>query len=207
MEGDWKITRALLWLLCAQVFIMGVAGILLFYKANAVLVTEIVPQDQHEIPLPKEGDHILVYGAWVRDEGHMIRQLGWNEIHPVRYIHDFNSGKSGGSMPYAGPLMGGVWEPSRLVVIDSANPYRNVTGIVDDVVFEDTDGDVHIEIIPDKEYRNLLQYNDADIPIKFGLLRLIALGCLRLLPFSAGLLIIAAAAETFKKYKKQDTSR
>jgi hypothetical protein len=48
---------------------------------NGDLVVEIIPKDQHHssgIVLPKNGDKIEVYGAWVID-----KPQGWNEIHPA----------------------------------------------------------------------------------------------------------------------------
>jgi len=46
-----------------------------------MLVIEIVPKDQNNNPsvqIPKNGDIIQAYGAWVTDTPH-----GWNELHPV----------------------------------------------------------------------------------------------------------------------------
>ena len=49
-------------------------------KTDGFLVVEIVPPDQgtNGIILPKEGDHIHVWGAWVTD-----KPKGWHEIHPT----------------------------------------------------------------------------------------------------------------------------
>lgn len=49
-------------------------------SVNGMLVIEIVPKDQNNtaIAMPKNGDRIQVYGAWVTDRPH-----GWNEIHPA----------------------------------------------------------------------------------------------------------------------------
>lgn len=50
-------------------------------QVNGMLVTEIIPNDQNnakDVQIPKNGDRIEVYGAWVTDNPH-----GWNEIHPA----------------------------------------------------------------------------------------------------------------------------
>jgi len=49
-------------------------------QVNGMLVTEIVPKDQDSasVKIPKNGDLVEVYGAWVTDNPH-----GWNEIHPA----------------------------------------------------------------------------------------------------------------------------
>ena len=49
-------------------------------QVNGMLVIEIIPKDQgsHLIQVPKNGDRIEAYGAWVTDNPH-----GWNEIHPA----------------------------------------------------------------------------------------------------------------------------
>jgi len=49
-------------------------------KTDGFLVVEIVPPDQGKsgIILPKEGDHVHIWGAWVTD-----KQKGWHEIHPT----------------------------------------------------------------------------------------------------------------------------
>ena len=49
-------------------------------KTDGFLVVEIVPPDQGKsgIVLPKEGDHVHVWGAWVTD-----KPKGWHEIHPT----------------------------------------------------------------------------------------------------------------------------
>jgi cell division protein YceG involved in septum cleavage len=48
--------------------------------ANGMLVIEIIPMDQNSksVQIPKNGDKIQVYGAWVTDN-----PKGWNEIHPA----------------------------------------------------------------------------------------------------------------------------
>jgi len=49
-------------------------------KTDGFLVVEIVPPDQgiQGMYLPKEGDHVHVWGAWVTDE-----PKGWHELHPA----------------------------------------------------------------------------------------------------------------------------
>lgn len=49
-------------------------------KTDGYLIVEIVPQDQGKsgVLLPKEGDHVHIWGAWVTD-----KPKGWHEIHPT----------------------------------------------------------------------------------------------------------------------------
>jgi hypothetical protein len=49
-------------------------------KTDGYLVVEIVPPDQGKsgVILPKEGDHVHIWGAWVTD-----KPKGWHEIHPA----------------------------------------------------------------------------------------------------------------------------
>jgi hypothetical protein len=49
-------------------------------KTDGYLVVEIVPPDQGKsgVFLPKEGDHVHIWGAWVTD-----KPKGWHEIHPA----------------------------------------------------------------------------------------------------------------------------
>jgi hypothetical protein len=49
-------------------------------KTEGYLVVEIVPPDQGKsgVILPKEGDHVHIWGAWVTD-----KPKGWHEIHPA----------------------------------------------------------------------------------------------------------------------------
>ena len=49
-------------------------------KTDGFMVVEIVPPDQgtNGVILPKEGDHVHVWGAWVTD-----KKKGWHEIHPT----------------------------------------------------------------------------------------------------------------------------
>ena len=48
-------------------------------KTEGFLVVEIVPPDQNSVGvLPKEGDHVHIWGAWVTD-----KPKGWHEIHPT----------------------------------------------------------------------------------------------------------------------------
>jgi len=48
-------------------------------KTDGFLVVEVVPKDQDisTVYLPKEGDKVNIWGAWVTDE-----KKGWHEIHP-----------------------------------------------------------------------------------------------------------------------------
>jgi hypothetical protein len=49
-------------------------------KTDGLLVVEVVPKDQDlkRVDLPKEGDKVHVWGAWVTD-----KPKGWHEIHPT----------------------------------------------------------------------------------------------------------------------------
>jgi hypothetical protein len=49
-------------------------------QVNGMLVIEIIPKDQNNnfVQIPKNGNTIEVYGAWVTDNPH-----GWNELHPA----------------------------------------------------------------------------------------------------------------------------
>ena len=49
-------------------------------KTDGYLVVEIVPPDQGKsgVILPKEGDRVHIWGAWVTD-----KPKGWHEIHPA----------------------------------------------------------------------------------------------------------------------------
>ena len=47
-------------------------------KTDGFLVVEIVPPHQDGMYLPKDGDHVHVWGAWVTD-----KPKGWHEIHPT----------------------------------------------------------------------------------------------------------------------------
>lgn len=49
-------------------------------KTDGLLVVEVVPKDQDlkNIDLPKEGDKVHIWGAWVTD-----KPKGWHEIHPT----------------------------------------------------------------------------------------------------------------------------
>ena len=49
-------------------------------KTDGLLVVEVVPNDQDlkSVDLPKEGDKVHVWGAWVTD-----KPKGWHEIHPT----------------------------------------------------------------------------------------------------------------------------
>src|ERR687893_490075 len=61
-----------------------------------------------------------------------------------------------GACPPPSRTLEGVWSPDRLLVL---NPCQTITGKVDvsDLPqYVADDGDVHIQIAPDKQYRNLL---------------------------------------------------
>ena len=49
-------------------------------KTDGLLVVEIVPKDQNiaRVFLPKAGDRVDIWGAWVTD-----KPKGWHEIHPA----------------------------------------------------------------------------------------------------------------------------
>ncbi len=47
-------------------------------KTDGFLVVEIVPPHQDGMYLPKDGDRVHVWGAWVTD-----KPKGWHEIHPT----------------------------------------------------------------------------------------------------------------------------
>jgi len=129
-------------------------GYALFYS---LLVTEIVPTDQIDVPVPSVGDKVSVFGVWVQDtEFTEIGLGGWYEIHPVRYI-EIND-KSYGEMPFTGELMEGVWGPRRLIILDTQDPYRIANGTVAEV-FGNIDGDYHVHVNVDKEYLQLLRPN------------------------------------------------
>jgi len=124
----------------------------LFYS---LLVTEIVPFDQVDVPIPSYGDKVTVYGVWVQDtEFSDVGFGGWHEIHPVRFIEI--NGKEYGEKPYSGKLFDGVWGPKRLIVLDKDQPYRTVAGTVGEVVVA-PDGDYHVHVNVDQEYVSLLK--------------------------------------------------
>lgn len=149
-----------------------------------LLVTEVVPQDQRYIPKPSIGDRVSVYGVWVQDNGELsflLRNNGWHEIHPVRYAEI--NGIKYGSGNYTGSLFDGVYEPERFVVLDKENPYRIANGTVVDVFTNPSDGDYHVHILVDEQYRNLLKVNFILFP--YGEL-------LRIMAFVIPLLIIVS---------------
>ena len=87
---------------------------------------------------------------------------GWHEIHPVKYVKI--NGVEYGSMSYDNKyLFEGIYDPERLVVLDKHSPYRIASGKVMDV-FKNTDGDYHVHILVDNEYRNLLKVDFVVIP-------------------------------------------
>jgi hypothetical protein len=128
---------------------------LFFLSFYYLLVTEIVPEDQHNIPKPMVGDRISVYGVWVEELKPLILFLGgWHEIHPVRYAEI--NGIGYGIMPYNGSLFNGVHSPERFNVLDKQSPYRIANGTVMDV-FTNLDGDYHVHILVDEQYQNLIK--------------------------------------------------
>lgn len=128
---------------------------LFFLSFYYLLVTEIVPQDQHNIPKPMVGDRISVYGVWVEELKPLILFLGgWYEIHPVRYAEI--NGVGYGIIPYNGSLFKGVHSPERFNVLDKQSPYRIANGTVMDV-FTNLDGDYHVHILVDEQYQNLIK--------------------------------------------------
>jgi hypothetical protein len=139
-----------------------------------LLVTEVVPQDQKYIPKPSTGDRVSVYGVWVQDNGELsflLHNNGWHEIHAVRYAEI--DGIKYGSVNYNGSLFDGVYEPERFVVLDKENPYRIANGTVMDVFTNPSDGDYHVHLLVDEQYRNLLKVNFVLFP--YGeLLRIMA---------------------------------
>ena len=57
-------------------------------EVNDMLVIEIIPKDQNSklVQIPKDGNRIEAYGAWVTDNPH-----GWNELHPAWKIESYNN--------------------------------------------------------------------------------------------------------------------
>src|SRR3989338_4411903 len=113
------------------IIILSLIGIIaspfiFFYFTQGILITEVIPADQHIIQKPNAGDHIEVYGPWVNDTHGMIPD--WNEKHPVRYIKNLETGKESGNRNYNGELMAGGHSPSRLSILDKVNPYRTARG-------------------------------------------------------------------------------
>jgi hypothetical protein len=77
-----------------------------YSSVYSLLVTEIVPVDQADLPIPSIGDRVAVYGVWVQDTEFIeIGFGGWHEIHPVRYMEI--NGKGYGERPYSGDLFDG----------------------------------------------------------------------------------------------------
>lgn len=123
----------------------------------SLLVTEIVPVDQFEIPVPAIGDKVSVYGIWVQDTEFVeIGFGGWYEIHPVRHVEI--NGVRYGQLPYEEEVMEGVWGPRRLIILDTENPYRVANGTVAEV-FRMGDGDYHVHLLVDEPYLHLLRPN------------------------------------------------
>ena len=74
----------------------------------SLLVTEIVPSDQIDLPTPSAGERVAVFGVGVQDtEFSDIGFGGRHEIHPVRYMEVDGNGYS--EMHYRGKFFDGVW--------------------------------------------------------------------------------------------------
>jgi hypothetical protein len=155
--------------------------ILYLYSFYYLLVTEIVPQDQKHIPKPKVGDKMSVYGVWVQDnELKFLVGEGWNEIHPVRYAEI--NGIKYGSINHNGSLFDGVEDLDRFVLLDKKNPYRIASGTVMDVFTNPEDGDYHVHILIDENYRDLVRVKFVLFPYA-ELLRIMSF----ILPISVGI--------------------
>lgn len=134
------------------------------YSINAVIVAEVVPIDRPIVPIPEPGDRVFIYGEWVRDEGHVFGDLyNWHEIHPLRYLKNRDSGEEGGRMPYTGTWGEGAWNAKWLPSVDPAHPLQNATGVVVETFDNKGDGDVHVHILPDPEYRYLVRFPDSPL--------------------------------------------
>lgn len=191
-----EIKKLFLVLLALSIFAFLLSGVLIVYKTNSVLVTEIVETDKASLPIPNEGERVFVYGPWVEDVGHII-PVSWNEIHPIRYLRNIDSGLSGGEMPYTKDVIYGVHTPFRLIILDKQSPYRNASGIVDDIFYE-YDGDTHIEIIPDENSKELLKIKDLpNLPIKLRALRAFTLFLFRYIIPVLGLALIILSIKDF----------
>jgi hypothetical protein len=138
--------------------------ILYLFSFYYLLVTEVVPQNQKYIPKPKVGDKISVYGVWVQDNelAFLFGGNGWHEIHPVRYAEI--NGVTYGLINYNGSLFDGVYDPERFVVLDKKNPYRIANGTVMDVFTNPSDGDYHVHVLVDEQYRDLLKVDFVLFP-------------------------------------------
>jgi len=150
-QNSLEVSPFLIAFLASLVFI-PLAGYALVYS---LMVTEIVPADQTKIPMPSVGDRVSVYGVWVQDTELTETGLGgWYEIHPVRHMEI--NGKSFGDIPYNGELMEGVWNPSRLVLLDKENPYKIANGTVTEVIAM-PDGDYHVHVNVNNQFTHLLK--------------------------------------------------
>ncbi len=67
-------------------------GSLFLYSMWGLLTVEVVPADQGDIPVPRPGERVDVYGTWVRDRGHALGDYGWNEIHPAVFFAELGFG-------------------------------------------------------------------------------------------------------------------
>lgn len=148
--------RLVTYLLIAGLVLSFTSHILSLLVAWGIVIVEITPDDLSKMGNVSIniGDRVKVWGVWVRDKENMIYLGGWNEIHPARYLKVLGKELEYGTMEYVGRLMEGVYNPSRLRVIDPTNPYRLLVGEVMNV-FKAPDGDLHVHIKPDPSYTYL----------------------------------------------------
>lgn len=128
------------------------AGSLFMYSMWGLLTVEVVPADQGDIPVPRPGERVDVYGTWVRDRGHALGDYGWNEIHPAVFLRNLDSGAQGGSQQCN--LLENVHGTERLRILDPAEPCKWARGRVQ-FVFYLGDGDLHIDLRLDSQYQSL----------------------------------------------------
>ena len=86
-------------------------GSLFLNSMWGLLTVEVVPADQGNVPVPRPGETVEVYGTWVRDRGHALGDYGWNEIHPAVFLRNLDSGAQGGSQQCK--LLEDVHDPER----------------------------------------------------------------------------------------------
>lgn len=139
-------------------------GSLLMYSMWGLLTLEVVPADQGDIPVPRAGDFLELYGTWVRDRGHLAREYGWNEIHPVFFLRNLDTGLEGGGQQCR--LLENVHDPERLRVLDSAEPCKWARGRVE-FVFYFGDGDLHIDLRLDPGYQYLANTGPPLVSISY----------------------------------------
>ncbi len=139
-------------------------GSVFMYSMWGLLTLEVVPADQADIPTPHAGDHLEVYGTWVRDTGHLVRDYGWNEVHPVFFLRNLDTGSEGGSLQCR--LLENVHNPERLRILDSAEPCKWARGRVE-FTFYFGDGDLHIDLRLDPEYQYLANTGPPIVAISY----------------------------------------